>query len=60
MWLSIKINIKLELSDTEFHDPNRKFWDMGINMNYYQHLLQRCIIKSFIVKLLKFESIVQR
>ena len=60
-WLNIKINIKLELSTTEYsHQLNRNFWGMGIGAKSYQCLLEKCIIRSLVVKFLKFDTAVQK
>lgn len=60
-WLSIKINIKLELSTPEYyHQLNRNFWGMGISAKSYQCLLEKCIILSLVVKFLKFDTAAQK
>ena len=60
-WLNIKINIKLELSTIEYyHQLNRNFWRMGISMKSYQCSLEKCIIRSLVVKFLKFDTAVQK
>lgn len=60
-WLNIQINIKLELSTIEYyHQLNRNFWGMGISVKSYQCLLEKCIIRSLVIKFLMFDTAVQK